>query len=88
MSSTFVVKNSHSFVLRKIKEKKMSRSEALKFETCYQIKFDTVVRGHQVYKRIWTPIIKEKSQCFKDSREEANDYDKYAKIFLPIATPF
>ena len=56
----------------------MSRSEALKFETCYQIKFDTVVRGHQVYKRIWTPIIKEKSQCFKDTREEANDYDKYA----------
>ena len=56
----------------------MSRSEALKFETCYQIKFDTVIRGYHLFKRIWTPIMKEKLQCFKDTREEANDYDKYA----------
>ena len=71
-SSTFVIKNSHSFVLRKIKgREKMSRSEALKFETCYQIKFDTVIRGYHVFKRIWTPIMKEKLQCFKDTREEA-----------------
>ena len=39
------------------------------------ISIDTVIRGHHVYKDVWTPIIGEVLQCEK---EEGNSHDLYA----------
>ena len=63
----------------------MSRLNTLCFETCYQLKFDTIIRGQHVYKSICTPVENEKLQSFKDPRDEAKEYDKYAiGVYLEV----
>ena len=44
----------------------------------YETRIETLVRGHHVYKTIWTGVIGEKLFTSPDSREEAKAYDKYA----------
>ena len=39
-----------------------------------EISTDTVIRGHHVYKEVWTPIIGEVLHCEK---EEGNSHDLY-----------
>ena len=44
----------------------------------YEIKFDAPIRGHHVYKEIWTPQKDDIQYCKKDYRSEALDIDKHA----------
>ena len=44
----------------------------------YEIKFDAPIRGHHVYKEIWTPQKDDILYCKKDYRSEALDIDKHA----------
>ena len=38
----------------------------------------TAIRGHHVYKQMWTPSLGEILKCKKDNRQEALDHDEYA----------
>ena len=57
---------------------KMSRTEIINYEMLYKIEFTCGVRGHHVYKTTWTPVLNEKLDCKKDSREEALSHDKHS----------
>ena len=48
------------------------------FQLLHRIEFRSVIRGHHVYKTIWTPIVNEKLFVRPDEREEALEYDKYS----------
>ena len=45
---------------------------------CYEIKFKTAVRGHHVYKAVWTTRQEEWLVCKKDNRQEASEHDPNA----------
>ena len=49
---------------------KMSRTEIINYEMLYKIEFTCGVRGHNVYKTTWTPVLNEKLDCKKGKREE------------------
>ena len=58
---------------------KMARQTTyFKYEMYYKVEFNSVIRGHHVYKECWTPIMGETVLARKDTREEAIEYDKYA----------
>lgn len=59
-------------------EKNMARVIPKTFEMYFIIKFSTNIRGHHVYKNIWTPIIGESLVCKEDKRVEAQELDKNA----------
>ena len=44
----------------------------------YDIDFESVVRGHHIYKTMWKPEIGERLVCKKDDRKEAALYDENA----------
>ena len=44
----------------------------------YEVQFTSVIRGHHVYKSIWTPTLGEKLNCREDDRKEAKQHDEYA----------
>ena len=54
----------------------MARSVAAKFEMFYSVAFETVIRGHRIYKSAWKPCDGEMLNCVKDKRDEAMEYDK------------
>ena len=58
----------------------MARAEGLtsKWKIAYEVCFESVARGHHVYKDKWTPYNGEKLICGHDSREEASYFDKNA----------
>ena len=57
----------------------MARAVAnCKFELFHRIKFRTVIRGHHVYKSVWTPYNGESLEAYIDDRAEAKEYDPYA----------
>ena len=56
----------------------MARSVAAKFEMFYSVDFETVIRGHHIYKSVWKPCDGEMLNCVKDKRGEAMEYDKNA----------
>ena len=58
---------------------KMSRQTTFyKYDMYYKIEFNSVIKGHRVYKRCWKPVMRETVLARKDTREEALEYDKYA----------
>ena len=44
----------------------------------YDIDFESVVRGHHIYKTVWKPEIGERLVCKKDDRKGAALYDENA----------
>ena len=44
----------------------------------YDIDFESVVRGHHIYKTVWKPEIRERLVCRKDNRKEVALYDENA----------
>ena len=36
------------------------------------------MRGHHIYKSVWTPTLGEKHNCREDDRKEAKQHDEYA----------
>ena len=39
---------------------------------------ESVIRGHHVYKTVWTPVTGESLFCRHDERDEAKQFDNYA----------
>lgn len=63
----------------------MARSHKITYEKQYSCEFESVVRGHHIYKRIWKPVVGEKLKCKHDTREEAQLYDEFAiGTYLPV----
>ena len=57
----------------------MVRTNIVKdFDLSFEINFKTIIRGHHVYKSIWTSSIGQVLLAQPDERKEALDYDKYA----------
>ena len=48
------------------------------WKNAYKIDFSTVIRGHHIYKTVWTPFKGEILICRKDNREEAKLHDEHA----------
>ena len=42
------------------------------------MQFISVIRGHHIYKSVWTPTLGEKLNCREDDRKEAKQHDEYA----------
>ena len=43
-----------------------------------EVQFTSVVRGHHIYKSVWTPTLGQKPNCSEDDRKEAIQHDEYA----------
>ena len=54
----------------------MARSE--KFQKQYFVEMESIIRGHHVYKTVWTPVTGESLFCRHDERDEAKQFDNYA----------
>jgi len=53
----------------------MARESPVEFKMYFKIHFETVIRGHHVYKHTWTPVLDEVLECEEDTRAEAKEYD-------------
>ena len=42
------------------------------------MQFTSVIRGHHIYKSVWTPTLGEKLNCREDDRKEAKQHEEYA----------
>ena len=63
----------------------MLRANLLKFEQTYVLEFGTVARGHHIYKSVWTPVVGEKLNCYRDTRDETKHHDDHAiGIYKPV----
>ena len=58
----------------------MARSsfQYLKWNFVFEVQFTSVIRGHHIYKSVWTPTLGEKLNCREDDRKEAKQHDEYA----------
>ena len=56
----------------------MARLNRVEFQMRFKVQFNSVVRGHHIYKDDWTPKIGEILEAKKDTREEVVANDKYA----------
>ena len=50
----------------------------LKWNFASEVQFTSVIRGHHIYKSVWTPTLGEKLNCREDDRKEAKQRDEYA----------
>ena len=64
----------------------MARIRPVDFEMVYKLNFETVIRGHHVYKAVWGPEIGEKLECYEDTRKEAKDYDKHSAGIFKLSS--
>ena len=53
----------------------------MKWNFVFEVQFTSVIRGHHIYKSMWTPTLGEKLNCREDDRKEAKQHDEY-----PIGT--
>ena len=52
--------------------------EKRNFEMYHRVKFQSIIKGHHVYKSIWSPYAGETLMEYPDDRPEALEYDKFA----------
>ena len=50
----------------------------LKWNFVFEVQFTSVIRGHHIYKSVWTPTLGEKLNCREDDRKEAKQHHEYA----------
>ena len=50
----------------------------LKWNFVFEVQFTSVIRGHHIYKSVWTPTLGEKLNCREDDRKEVKQHDEYA----------
>ena len=48
------------------------------FEMYHRVMFQRIIRGHHVYKSIWSPYAGETLMAYSEDRPEALEYDKFA----------
>ena len=44
----------------------------------FEVQFTSVIRGHHIYKSVWTPTLGQKLNCREDDRKEAKQHVDYA----------
>ena len=49
----------------------------LKWNFVFEVQFTSVIRGHHIYKSVWTPTLGEKLNCREDDRKEPKQHDEY-----------
>ena len=64
----------------------MARASPIAFKMYFKAHFETVIRGHHVYKQTWTPVINQVLQCEKDGRAEAQEHDSNAVVVYLVTT--
>ena len=52
--------------------------EKRNFETYHRVKCQSIIRGHHVYKRIWSPYAGETLMAYPDARPDPLEFDKFA----------
>ena len=52
--------------------------EKRNFEMYHRVKFQSIIRGHHVYKSIWSPYAGETLMAYPDDQPEALECDKFA----------
>ena len=52
--------------------------EKRNFEMYHRVKFQSIIRGHHVYKSIWSPYAGETLMAYPDDRPEALEYNTFA----------
>ena len=50
----------------------------LRWNFVFEVQFTSVIRGHHIYKSVWTPTLGEKLNCREDDRKEAKKHEEYA----------
>ena len=58
----------------------MARALPVEFKMNFKVEYETVIRGHHVYKCVWTPVMDEKLECNKDTRAEAKEHDETKQL--------
>ena len=48
------------------------------FINVFEVQFTSVIRGHHIYRSVWTPTLGEKLNYCKDDRNEDKQHDGYA----------
>ena len=64
----------------------MARASPIEFKMYFKVHFETVIRGHHVYKHTWTPVIDQVLQSEKDRRAEAQEHDSNAVSVYLVTT--
>ena len=70
-----IIKQSCCYFGQQVQQKteKMARSLPMEFKMYFKVDFETVIRGHHVYKSVWSPVIDQVLECKRDTRAEAQD---------------
>lgn len=55
--------------------RKMARTLSVEYKMYFKVNFETVVRGHHVYKSVWTPVMDQELECAHHTRDEAKEHD-------------
>ena len=69
---------SNSFFFDNRKMVRARDDECCEFRIMHQRKFQNLIRGHHVYKNVWSPHKGETLIAQPDNRDEAQENDKYA----------
>ena len=64
----------------------MARVQGISFVQLYCCEFESVARGHHIYKKVWKPVVGEKLTCKHDTREEAKLYDEFSVDIYRLST--
>ena len=56
----------------------MARASPVQYKMYYRVSFETVIRGHHVYKQSWKPEINQVLHREEDKRADAKEYDTNA----------
>ena len=64
----------------------MARVQGISFVQLYCCEFESVARGHHIYKKVWKPVVGEKLTCKHDTREEAKLYDEFTVGIYRLST--
>ena len=71
-----IIKQSCCYFGQQVQQKteKMARSLPMEFKMYFKVDFETVIRGHHVYKSVWSPVIDQVLECKRDMRAKAQDH--------------
>ena len=69
---------SNSFFLDNRKMARARDDECCEFRIMHQIKFESLILGHHVYKNVWSPYKRVTLIALPNNRDEAQEDDKYA----------
>ena len=60
-----VIKQSSCYFGQQVQQKteKMARSLPVEFKMYFKVDFETVIRGHYVYKSVWSPVMDQVLEC-------------------------